>query len=112
MFQSTLPTIVSIPVDPASLFKGAILPLMDHWDWQAEGSCKDMPSENFFHPDAERGESRRIRDLKAKAICVACPVITFCREFALVAEEPYGVWGALTPEDRLVIINSKSVSGF
>ena len=112
MFQSTLPIIVSIPVDPVSLFKGAILPLMDHWDWQAESSCKDMPSENFFHPDAERGESRRVRDLKAKAICVLCPVLLTCREFALVGEEPYGVWGALTPEDRVLIVNSKSMVNF
>jgi WhiB family redox-sensing transcriptional regulator len=110
MFLSTLPVIESIPLNPASLFKRAILPLMDHWDWQNEGSCIDMPSENFFHPDAERGESRRVRDMKAKAICTQCPVLSICREFALVGEEPYGVWGALSPEDRLEILNSKRVS--
>ena len=109
MFLSTLPVIESIPVDPTSLFKRTILPVMDHWDWQQQGSCTNMPSETFFHPDAERGEARRLRDMKAKAICASCPVLLICREFAIVSEEPYGVWGGLSPEDRLEILNLKRV---
>jgi WhiB family redox-sensing transcriptional regulator len=61
----------------------------------------------FFHPDGERGPSRRNRNNAAKAVCASCPVINECREHALSVEEPYGIWGGLSEEDRAVIIARK-----
>ncbi len=54
----------------------------------------------FFHPEGERGSARRRRDESAKAICRACPVLLQCRQHALTVREPYGVWGALTEDER------------
>ena len=46
------------------------------------------------------GPARRNRDAAAKAMCLRCPVLQQCREHALRVREPYGVWGAMTEEER------------
>ncbi|HEY0817037.1 MAG TPA: WhiB family transcriptional regulator [Pseudonocardia sp.] len=56
--------------------------------------------EVFFHPDRERGANRAQRDDSAKQVCRTCPVIAECRRHALAVQEPYGVWGGLTVEER------------
>ncbi len=82
-------------------------PLVDLWQWQNSGACRDLPSEMFFHPDGERGPSRRNREKKALAVCAACPVIQQCRTQALTIQESYGIWGGLTEDDRIAILNKK-----
>jgi WhiB family redox-sensing transcriptional regulator len=75
-------------------------PVADLWDWQFDGSCRRGNPEVFFHPDGERGPSRRNRDRAAKAVCVDCPVLQNCRSHALQVREPYGVWGGMTERER------------
>lgn len=82
-------------------------PVADQWEWQYGGACRSLPSEMFFHPDGERGPRRRARETAAKAVCARCPVLAACRAHALSVEEPYGIWGGLTEDDRLAIINQK-----
>ena len=79
-------------------------PMIEKWEWQYEGSCRDMDTEIFFHPEGERGPSRRRRAADAKRICADCPVIVECREHSLASREPYGIWGGLTEEERRKII--------
>jgi len=79
----------------------AISPTTDNWDWQQRASCRTMSSETFFFVDGERGESRKKREALAKEICSTCPVILECRRFASKAEEPYGIWGGLSEDERL-----------
>ena len=78
-------------------------PIADLWEWQMDGACRETDTNLFFHPEGERGPSRRGRDAAAQAICAACPVITECRNHALAVKEPYGVWGGLTEDDREAI---------
>jgi WhiB family redox-sensing transcriptional regulator len=78
-------------------------PVADLWEWQLEGSCREVDRALFFHPEGERGPARRARDAAAKAVCLTCPVIGACREHALAVREPYGVWGGLSEEDRRLI---------
>lgn len=75
-------------------------PVADLWEWQYQGACREVSTEQFFHPQGERGSSRRNRAAQAKAICSTCPVIAQCRRHALAVREPYGVWGGLTEEER------------
>lgn len=82
-------------------------PVADLWEWQYQGACRNLDTEQFFHPEGERGGTRRRRDDAAKAICAQCPVITQCREYALAAQEPYGVWGGLTQEERRELIRQR-----
>ena len=79
-------------------------PVADLWEWQYQGACRNLDTEQFFHPEGERGGTRRRRDDAAKAICAQCPVIAECGEYALAAQEPYGVWGGLTQEERRELI--------
>lgn len=80
-------------------------PVASNWEWQYEGACRSLPTEMFFHPDGERGPRRKARENAAKAVCATCPVIAACRAHALAAQEPYGIWGGLTEEERLDIIS-------
>ncbi|MFD9664777.1 WhiB family transcriptional regulator [Rhodococcus sp. NPDC059968] len=54
----------------------------------------------FFSPDGERGHARDRREARARQICQPCPVLAQCRDHALAAGEPYGVWGGTTEADR------------
>ncbi len=75
-------------------------PRAEVWEWQLSGACREADPALFFCPEGERGPTRRRRELAAKAVCLACPVIAQCRQHALSVQEPYGVWGGLTPEER------------
>ena len=57
-------------------------------------------------PVAERGPARRRRDQAASTVCQRCPVITLCRRYALNAQEPYGVWGGLSEDDRANLLRA------
>ena len=76
-------------------------PVADLWEWQFEGACRTSSPEVFFHPEGERGPARRRRDARAKEVCSTCPVLEQCREHALAAREPYGVWGGMTEDERV-----------
>jgi WhiB family redox-sensing transcriptional regulator len=75
-------------------------PVSDHWDWQLRGACRGRDTELFFHPEGERGPRRANREAAAKAVCATCPVLLRCREAALQAREPYGVWGGMSEHER------------
>jgi WhiB family redox-sensing transcriptional regulator len=78
-------------------------PNSDLWDWQLKGACRGEDPEIFFHPEGERGPARENRITLAKSICATCPVLRQCAEHALAVREPYGVWGAMSEDDRAAI---------
>ncbi len=69
------------------------------WSWQLRGSCLGQPLDMFF-PDDHAGLNRRRRENAAKLICGECPVLAQCREHALRTPEPFGIWGAMTAQER------------
>jgi WhiB family redox-sensing transcriptional regulator len=79
-------------------------PVMDLWEWQFDGACRDADQDLFFHPEGERGSARRRRAEAAKAICATCPVIKQCLEQSLTVREPYGVWGGLSEDERSAVL--------
>lgn len=83
-------------------------PNADIWDWQLRGSCRGSDSAVFFHPDGERGRARAQREMRAKAICQACPVLAECRQHALLVGEPYGIWGGLSESERDTILRMQT----
>jgi WhiB family transcriptional regulator, redox-sensing transcriptional regulator len=68
--------------------------------WQDRAACAGMKAQLFFGPDGERGPDREIREAKAKAICVLCPVRAQCLDYALGNSIRYGIWGGLNKEER------------
>lgn len=69
-------------------------------DWLSEARCKGQPTAIFFAADNERGTKLRRNEQRAKQICWSCPVLEACRNYAVNADEQYGIWGALTPSER------------
>lgn len=82
-------------------------PVMDLWEWQYEGKCREADPTLFFHPEGERGSARRRRAEAAKAICATCPVREMCLQHSLAVREPYGVWGGLSEEERAAVLSER-----
>ena len=75
-------------------------PLLEEWEWQFDGACRDADPNLFFHPENERGFARQRRAEAAKRFCQDCPVCDVCRTHALTSWEPFGVWGGLSEDER------------
>ena len=73
-------------------------------EWMGQAACRSYDTEMFFPlKGAAIGETQNKID-EAKAVCFACPVLAECRDYILSDhpryEDDYGIWGALTPEER------------
>ena len=44
-------------------------PILEDWNWQFAGACRDADPALFFPTDSERGPRRAAREAAAKAIC-------------------------------------------
>ncbi|OLP47068.1 transcription factor WhiB [Salmonella enterica subsp. enterica serovar Javiana] len=75
-------------------------PLLSSYEWQTDGACRTTDPNEFFPAESERGNRRLTREQRAKALCSTCPVVKACFEHAMAVQEPYGVWGGTTPEER------------
>jgi WhiB family redox-sensing transcriptional regulator len=67
-------------------------------DWAQQAACQGQTA-LFFAPHAERPEARELREARARALCVACPVREQCRARARQQHE-YGFWGGETELER------------
>lgn len=69
--------------------------------WKEDGLCWNTAPpgerETPFFPGGEGPEHYA----EAKMICRACPVIDDCLEYAMQTKQPAGVWGGLTPAERI-----------
>lgn len=62
--------------------------------WKAQGRCAETDPEVFF---PETGKNT-LRD--AQRVCKGCEVKDRCLEWALAADERYGVWGGVGERER------------
>jgi WhiB family redox-sensing transcriptional regulator len=69
-------------------------------EWETRAACRGQPSEVFFGSDNETREDRSRREALAKRLCRGCPVLGQCQSYAVAAQEPYGIWGGMTPVER------------
>jgi WhiB family redox-sensing transcriptional regulator len=70
------------------------------WKWRKDAACQGRTS-LFFPAHAERSDTRQHREAKARAICLNCPVLHACRQWARETRE-YGFWGGESEEERAV----------
>jgi WhiB family redox-sensing transcriptional regulator len=71
-------------------------PTAEEVHWQLQGLCRqDDPRK--WTPDPPAVE---LKSQEAKRICLDCPVMRQCREWALEHREQFGVWGGLTEGER------------
>jgi WhiB family redox-sensing transcriptional regulator len=65
-------------------------PRAEEWDWQMNAACRDVDTSLFFDIIRSGGAEEQI----AKYISSRCPVTERCRQYAVDAHEPHGIWGA------------------
>ena len=75
-------------------------PLYETYKWQEEAACRGMDTELFYLPENSRGTNKQTIVTAAKKICATCTVKSECLEYALAIDEPYGVWGGMSEEER------------
>jgi WhiB family redox-sensing transcriptional regulator len=76
--------------------------LMPRWtqqDWMADAACKGQ-TQLFFAPHGEQAEARGVREAQAREICLRCPSLHPCREYARRNREQ-GYWGAENDDERM-----------
>lgn len=78
--------------------------------WQENAKCVGTDVEVFYLPYGARMADKRKRIAEAKKVCAGCSVREQCLTYALDIQEPYGVWGGLSEEERRVILRRNSVA--
>ncbi|WNG79512.1 WhiB family transcriptional regulator [Mycobacterium sp. ITM-2016-00316] len=83
----------------------ALKPMWQQWAWQFRAECSGCSAEVFFPSEVDQENPRRraANARAAKLICQRCPVVRQCLHHALTVPERFGVWGGLTPQERLRI---------
>ncbi len=67
-------------------------------DWRHRGACKFEDSELFFPVGGGGPGEAQLAD--AKAVCRRCPVREQCLAWALTTGQDFGVWGAMSEDER------------
>lgn len=62
-------------------------------DWLDDAQCEGTESNVFFTDTVEKVQ-------QAKSLCRICTVRKSCLDLAIRENQPYGVWGGLTPQER------------
>ena len=83
-------------------------------DMEGEPQCADERYSGFFFvepmpagtPDSLAMRLIRQNEIDAKLICDFCPVKDLCASYAILAHEPFGIWGGTSPADRKAIYAS------
>jgi hypothetical protein len=64
-------------------------------DWQSSAACRSLlEDEDFF--DTRESYLRAL----SRKYCNNCQVRSQCLYVSLINEDPYGLWGSLTPKQR------------
>jgi WhiB family redox-sensing transcriptional regulator len=66
--------------------------------WMSRGACRGEDPDIFF-PVGNAGPALT-QIAEAKAVCVRCPVMDACLEWALSRPERSGVWGGTSGQER------------
>jgi WhiB family redox-sensing transcriptional regulator len=63
--------------------------------WREGAACASHPEIDFFaSPDSAS------QVIRAKAVCMQCPVLDDCLGFAIETNQPDGIWGGYTAKER------------
>jgi WhiB family redox-sensing transcriptional regulator len=72
--------------------------LADRWSLAA---CQSADPELFFPVSAGHSAAEIAR---AKAICARCSIRQQCLEYALESQQPDGIWGGASEQERRLIV--------
>lgn len=71
-------------------------PADQYHDWRAVAPCASLDPDLFF----DRAEEDPAAEAEAKATCGSCPFRENCLTTAMIANEEWGIWGGMTPDER------------
>ena len=71
--------------------------------WMSAGNCRNYPPAVFFPSDGVGVD-------RARKICVDCPVIEQCLEYALEERIEHGVWGGCSERERRRILKRRRIN--
>jgi len=73
------------------------LKLFAHEDrpWVAAAACRNSDTDMFFSLIA--GDAYT----DARRVCAGCSVIVECGDYAVRTHQPYGMWGGMSPTERM-----------
>ena len=61
--------------------------------------CREKP--DFFYPeDYFETRAKIVSERVAKLLCDECPLKDLCRDYAISAQEDYGIWGGTNARER------------
>jgi WhiB family redox-sensing transcriptional regulator len=83
----------------------------ENWDWQIRAACRGLDPMLFFQQTNARGRTKRMNEARARAVCAKCPVVAECLNWALSVNEPYGMWGGLSPDERQRLVGQVDAGG-
>lgn len=64
-------------------------------DWVDDAACRTVDPELFW---PETNDGRRAQE--AQEVCMSCPVMDKCLDYAIDTNQNQGIWGGLTPSGR------------
>ena len=67
-------------------------------EWRDRAACRNSDPDLFFPVGADGGSVDEI--LAAKAVCRSCPVEGQCLQYAFETNQPTGIWGGTTEDER------------
>jgi WhiB family transcriptional regulator, redox-sensing transcriptional regulator len=77
--------------------------------WRASACCRDSDAVHFFAPSHfERKPEKDRREGAARALCAACPVRQQCLDYALLVQEPHGIWGGMNEMERRRVLRQRA----
>lgn len=80
--------------------------------WRIDANCRGGDAERFFAPShVERKQERLQREAAARDLCRRCPVNVACLEYALTVQEPHGIWGGHTENERRRLMREQAPAG-
>jgi WhiB family redox-sensing transcriptional regulator len=72
---------------------------MNDMDWRHRAACRATVDPELFFPVGTSGPALQ-QVIEAKTVCHRCPVSAECLRWALDTDQPAGVWGGLSEDER------------
>jgi WhiB family redox-sensing transcriptional regulator len=73
--------------------------LYDAIDKNGGAPCQQVP--HIFYPEDNTNWQNKAEEVRvAKAMCGTCPMMKECFTYGVVSQQPYGIWGGTSAEDR------------
>lgn len=66
----------------------------------SEAKCREIGGDVFF---PEKGDAYAA----PKRVCTDCPVQAACLQWAMDRDEPHGIWGGFSPNERYLLRRSR-----